>query len=305
MGEYKKSKLLKYSREYLGLTQEQLAEGICDPLTLNRYENGKINPTDEKYGKLMAKMGFSQQRYILDSSEKKNSFFIKNQILTYIQQMRFDEVSELLYELEKTIHNKNNISYIQFVRRIELIIEWHNGKISADQLTYELIKLLKISFDDCLQEQIPTNKIMTLEELLIINDIAISYGVQYQYEEACKWFKRIEEYNLSEIILNNHKPRYKILLNYSNYLGLSNRYDECLHICYEGIRCLKKQHRANMLYNFYFNIGWVMHMKYKSGEDCLQKAQENILLAIDLCDYYSESRESLQQMKAYYTENFG
>lgn len=39
LGEY-----IKQRRLDLGLTQEQLCEGICEPMTLSRLENGKQTP---------------------------------------------------------------------------------------------------------------------------------------------------------------------------------------------------------------------------------------------------------------------
>ena len=37
--------IIKQTREEIGLTQEQLCEGICTPATLSRIENGKQAPS--------------------------------------------------------------------------------------------------------------------------------------------------------------------------------------------------------------------------------------------------------------------
>ena len=57
MGEYSKSAIIKYTRKSLGITQEELSESVCDPVTLSRYESGKIDPSDSKFLRLMEKMG--------------------------------------------------------------------------------------------------------------------------------------------------------------------------------------------------------------------------------------------------------
>ena len=36
MGEYSKSAIIKYTRKSLGITQEELSESVCDPVTLSR-----------------------------------------------------------------------------------------------------------------------------------------------------------------------------------------------------------------------------------------------------------------------------
>ena len=43
LGEY-----IKQRRLDLGLTQEQLCDGICEPMTLSRLENGKQNGSPSK-----------------------------------------------------------------------------------------------------------------------------------------------------------------------------------------------------------------------------------------------------------------
>lgn len=49
MGEYSKAAVIKYTRKAVGMTQEELSEGICEPVTLSRYENGQLNPSDDKF----------------------------------------------------------------------------------------------------------------------------------------------------------------------------------------------------------------------------------------------------------------
>ena len=75
MGEYSKSAIIKYTRKALGMTQEELSEFICDPVTLARYESGKIDPTDEKFLCLMEKMG---EHIVAQLSRQKSKIFIMN-----------------------------------------------------------------------------------------------------------------------------------------------------------------------------------------------------------------------------------
>ena len=64
MGEYSKSAIIKYTRKSLGITQEELSESVCDPVTLSRYESGKIDPSDSKFLRLMEKMGEKGSTFI-------------------------------------------------------------------------------------------------------------------------------------------------------------------------------------------------------------------------------------------------
>ena len=60
MGEYSKSAIIKYTRKSLGITQEELSESVCDPVTLSRYESGKIDPSDSKFCALWKRWGKGQ-----------------------------------------------------------------------------------------------------------------------------------------------------------------------------------------------------------------------------------------------------
>ena len=51
IGEY-----IKNQREALHLTQEQVCDGICDPATLSRIENGHHTPSRTKVNALLQKL---------------------------------------------------------------------------------------------------------------------------------------------------------------------------------------------------------------------------------------------------------
>mgnify|MGYP005965513103 CR=1 FL=1 len=58
LGEYVKQRRLD-----LGLTQEQLCYGICEPMTLSRLENGKQTPSRNRINALLQRLGLPDDRY--------------------------------------------------------------------------------------------------------------------------------------------------------------------------------------------------------------------------------------------------
>ena len=58
LGEY-----IKQRRLDLGLTQEQLCDGICEPVTLSRLENGKQTPSRNRINALLQRLGLPDDRY--------------------------------------------------------------------------------------------------------------------------------------------------------------------------------------------------------------------------------------------------
>ena len=91
---------------------------------------------------------------------------------------------------------------------------------------------------------------------------------------------------------------YRILVNYSNVLGLSQKYEECIGVCIKGIRMLCSEVTQNVIYNFVFNIGWCLCYKNMNSENRgkYKKGIRYIDAAINLCRYFDESKSSLDTM---------
>jgi len=302
MGEYAKSKMIKQARLLKAYSQEKLAENICETETLNRYENGKLEPTDEKYSQLMKKMGaFSDRCYVTESNVSKIEM-LKNQLLIALDKSEYDVAEKELKKLENLIlTGKYAVEEYQFIRRIKLVILWNKKKISDKQYLEGLINLLQTTFKDFALEKFPVCRVFTEIEMLIINDIAVYFGEKKRYKDACKIYENMERYYESGIVINDHKPRYKILLNYSNFMGLSGEYDKCIEICKKGIKWLKQQGKEKELCNFLFNIGWAMNMRNENlSENEKLKVKAYIWLALKLGEYYSESPQSVELIKQYY-----
>nr|WP_297873834.1 helix-turn-helix transcriptional regulator [uncultured Blautia sp.] len=63
MGLYYIGEVIKRTRESLGMTQEELSEGICTTETLSRIETGKRTPNRANFKALMERMGRCGEKY--------------------------------------------------------------------------------------------------------------------------------------------------------------------------------------------------------------------------------------------------
>lgn len=59
IGEY-----IKHRRQELGLRQKELCEGICEPVTISRLENGRQYPSHSVMNALLQRLDLSAERYI-------------------------------------------------------------------------------------------------------------------------------------------------------------------------------------------------------------------------------------------------
>ena len=58
LGEYIKQERIKQ-----GITQEQLCEGICEPITISRMENGKQTPSYTRIRTFLQRLGIPDNQY--------------------------------------------------------------------------------------------------------------------------------------------------------------------------------------------------------------------------------------------------
>lgn len=63
MRELLAGEIIKKRRIELGLTQEELCWGICDPVTISRIENLKQPPSRSTADALLQRLGVSDSRY--------------------------------------------------------------------------------------------------------------------------------------------------------------------------------------------------------------------------------------------------
>lgn len=302
MGEYSKAAIIKYTRKNLGLTQEELAENICDPVTLSRYETGELNPSNDKFMRLMQKMGEREELFSLPiECETSNVQKTMDELLFAIEQRDWESSAKLL-EIFKTNH-KMSMEYaenVQYITRIEVIMKYAENKISPESAIEQLTSIFQLTFPNCLSEKFPVRRILRESEMLILFNIAVFYGETGKIEEALAIYDRFVEYFGRTDMVNDCKPRYLISLGHSNLLGNIGRYNESINVCLCEIGWLLKNNRANYLYNFYYNIGWNIKKKVEDNleDTCeLEKAKIYFWIAYQLCQLYPENTNNLKKIE--------
>lgn len=306
MGEYNKSAIIKYTRMACKMTQEELAEGICNPETLSRYENGNLNPSNDNFMRLMERMRGCGKTFLVPVECETNEINqIMNDLLFAIEKNDW----ELGEQIKNRIENEYCFSMRfpenqQYLGRFEIIKDQAQGKIDLQTAILKMEQLLRLTlkYD---AESFPLNKILRETEILIIFNLATYYFESGNSEKSLLIFHRLDEYFQRKDMTDDDKPRYLVYLEYANILGLSGRYDESIAVCLKEIQWLLKQNKTNYLYNFYFNIGWNIKKKIDCGLEKIDRIPEAkcyVWLAYQFCAWYPESTENLKLIKKFYDE---
>ena len=306
MSGHNKAFIIRFYRKKFNITQEELADQICSPVTIARYENGIIDPSDRQYQQIMDKLGRKDESVIFNI-QTRNLFFsaIRDNLLALFEKRQFSEAKLQIEELRKDktlsdFYYENR----QFIERIENNILLEQGEISIKKFITKMEELLRLSYPEYHAKSFITKAVYTENELLILNNLATSYGQIGEFQTGENIFKQIIN-QINTLTVETYKPIYLLLINYSNMLGLNGFFDKSINICNQGIKWLQENNRSNYLYNFYYNIGWNLMEKYKRQplkKMLKQKAKVYIWEAYQLCKLFKESDETASLIKKFYDD---
>ena len=180
LGEY-----IKRERLRQGITQEQLCEGICEPITISRMENGKQTPSYERIRAFLHRLGLPDDRYFaLLSPTEMEIRTLQNEIradmIRFYRAMPEDKPvirSEGLKKLKKLEDLAGSDERIirQYILSIKVIFGKPNSPYSPEEKLNILLEALRITVPNLDLEEINLS-LYTLDETSLLNQIAAAYA---------------------------------------------------------------------------------------------------------------------------------
>ena len=249
LGEY-----IKNRRMDLGLTQEQLCEGICEPITLSRLENGKQTPSRNRINALLQRLGLPDDRYfaLLSKNEMEiNALQEEIRMDTIRYQRAGDEERPKIREtaLEKiakleAIAEKDDRITQQYILSCTASIGKPDGPYTHAETRDILLQALRMTVPRFDLEEINLS-LYSMDETNLINQIAVTYTLEGNRKKAIDIYRQLLKY-----VQRHYKElaRYagclaQIAHNYSRELLMEKRYDEALEIAELGRRaCVEYGH---------------------------------------------------------------
>ena len=272
---YKFGYIIKQRREELGYTQEELADGICSVPPLSRIENGERLPTKDNFEMLLQRLGYSES--VLYNYVDTNTWFLHEQKFKIRQATildHFEEAKELL-EAYKERMNLNSPLDRQFVLLYEILVSPSSYNVEERLAHFEKAILMTCpKYKDC---AVP--KILSYEEIIILNNIAGCYQAMQKLQKAIHILSLIKKHYENGILNPEEVLRTQpmILYNLSKCLGLSGKYDECIEICDLGIRIARETGRCNFLERMLYNRAWSLSKRNYPGD--MEQSKESAKLA--------------------------
>lgn len=277
---YNIGKYIRMRRTAIGKSQEELVSGICAQNSLSRIERGERVPKIDVLSALLQRLGLSKAEIkILTDGEDIEISQLKFNVRQAFILGNYDEVENIIKQNSHIIAHLEPISRQSF-DIIEILIHSKKSELADYELLEKLESILRVSYSDYSMDNLPP--LLTYEEILLLNNMAVCYDKLGDRDKAINILYHIKNFYDSYVCDLEEALRTQpmVLYNLSKYLGLSERWDEAISICKEGIKLAIETGRSSCLASTYYNLS---------------------------CDYYGRSEPgdveaSLHYMKlAYYT----
>lgn len=188
LGEY-----IKQRRLDLGLTQEQLCDGICEPMTLSRLENGKQTPSRNRINALLQRLGLPGDRYFaLLSKNELEMEALQKEIVACNANHRVEEGFETLKKFEQIADHDDQIAQ-QFILRSKVLLGRLDQRYTPQEQIDLLMQAIRLTVPRFNLDEIERFFYST-DEIKIINQIGIAYSDDGQNKKAADIYYQLLKY---------------------------------------------------------------------------------------------------------------
>lgn len=272
MAEYNIGYFIKQKRIELGISQAELADGICSLATLSRIENGNNSPKQKHMSDLLQRLGCSDLQLLAtmdDEQFKIVKTFFKMGDAFIIHD--YETARQHLKSLE-LYHDRFTKPQRQQYELFEIMLSWDSD--TPQNLMARLEKALKLTHPNYSVNSMP--KVLTYEEISAMNMLACCYGKIGDYETATKILYHLKyhyDFVMSDT-LEALSTQPMILYNLSKYLEKWGKYDESVAVSREGIVLAKRSGRCGALAKTQYNLAYVLVRRKQPGD--LEEAHQAV-----------------------------
>ena len=249
LGEYIKQERIKQ-----GITQEQLCEGICEPITISRMENGKQIPSYTRIRTFLQRLSLLDNQYfaLLSQNELKTKT-LHDEILA--DAILFDRSApenrsklreigmQKLKMLEKHAKPDDGIIH-QYILAMKGTFGKPGEPYSPKERLELLWEALHITVPNCDIEEI-NRSLYSLDEISLILQIANLYAKIRQLNKSIDIYLQLFKYAQKHYHkTSQYAGKFALIAhNYTQFLSDAGRYDEALEIAEQGRKvCIEFTH---------------------------------------------------------------
>ena len=275
---YRMEKVVADRRRLLGITQNQLAEGICTAKTIRRLEQGNCRPHGYNLYEILNRLELYSD-FVMDAIVSYNArdMELLEKVYDAIGMNETERAQELLRTLKANIdmgYTRNR----QMVERLELDFDYQGGKISKKDYEDDLKKIIgySVKYENFFRS---VNVYLTDSEASMLQ---MMYNLEKDNDGVLYLHDMLSQYERKELYIRKIEL---IQTAFASNSGNRGVYDSSNM---EFMDVIKENFRIKRIYNIArctYGIWWNNDMQHKYSTD---QSREMLNICVDISDFAKE-----------------
>lgn len=281
------NQVIRDRRKLLGISQEALAEGICEPRTLSRIEThgGSVHRKNRKL--LLQRVNMSGERYDYEViSDRYEAYLLRSDVDRAVTENDLTKSTALLSNLRRFIPDSQ--TNIQYILKTELEIlaslpNEHHEKLSLTEQELQWKNILNLTLPLDMQSILtcPTC-VLSINETLTLIALAFCYKRQGYLEKSLDLLTYID--NCFKSIGTNslyYEGLYtRVIASIASVTGDLKQYDESDVYALTCIKLSLENRNARQIAHCLYGIAWNRIQQLSNFTGTERKHRENESIAI-------------------------
>ncbi|MDX8344179.1 helix-turn-helix transcriptional regulator [Rossellomorea sp. YZS02] len=220
---------IKEMRKVVGITQGELAEGICTQALISRIEKGDIYPSATALYQIAVKLGVDINYFFEIGTTPRLDYIreVERQLKYFRNTWDYKGMMEVVKMEEKNpLFYKDN-------EKLQLLY-WHKAiYLHEEKKEFEsAITLLHKAYHLTAN----TKKAMSEIEMQILSSTGTIHAVHEQYDEALDYYHQVENAMKTTVQLHDKVIKTKLFYMISRVLTRCGRFEESIDYCLKAIK---------------------------------------------------------------------
>jgi transcriptional regulator with XRE-family HTH domain len=238
---------IKDLRKLLGITQNELAKGICTQAQISKIENGDVDPFASTIYQISQRLGVDVNYFFDISSTPRLDYIIEvsSQLKAARRNINYLEMKQIVKNEEK------NPLFTQNKKNLQLLL-WHKG-IYEYHLNNNLSRAIQLH-DEAIS--LTHNKLWTEREMEILLSKGIIFAEEGDFLEAMDVYTPAQKHLDLLPHLHDDTIKSRLYYNLSRTLTKLEQYNESISKCKEAIKWCIAKDNLYLLGELHYHIGY-------------------------------------------------
>jgi len=280
---------IKKRRICLDLTQEDLADGVCDPVSISRIETGTSHCTLSNVGLLFDKLRLPDGAAVFSvQTGRADLYEVAAEIKRLSLFSRYEEAEGLFEQLTSKKVN-SDCCIEQYRRHKDATLQRNLKRIDNEEHWKRQKEALHLTVPDKPVSELK-EWVFTRTEAMIVNSLAYGCKQIGKAAEAREWLELVKDYYEEQPVHWYHYFRgYELTLrNLGSILDQTQEYERAIKYDDIAIRLALDVGEASVLRATIYDCGWNMEQLWESGKYTKEDSRPYVRAAVLLNRIYAK-----------------